>query len=422
MRRCIAFVLSLALLLSLGGCMYIEPGQYGTTPLPVTLQPTPTLTPEQTPQPSPTPNEDMELAGEVLLQTQSFSVQLLQNLIATNTAENSFFSPLSLGLTLGVLYKAASGETAEQLRGIAGYTAEPEDVLAAYSILGREVESYPKAYALLSEALGFCEDPSLMNEPTLVTTPVAFGEQEGMRAINQAAAAIDESFRVLVDSTAPVEQLYLLTGAAPTINFAVPFPSTERYDAIFESPVGTFPCTMLYTEQDLGYYEDENVQICTVPMEGGKTELFLLKPTAQGQTDFGELLGQYGTDWLSADDLKPYPVRLSIPAISLNEKSDLKSSLISLGLTLPFLQGQGDISALTAKPGYPLAVNRLYSLTKLTLTEMGVNAAGTPPTTAQFTANEAGADMTLDRPFLLAVRDTATGAPIVLGWVNTMEQ
>ncbi len=69
----------------------------------------------------------------------------------------------------------------------------------------------------------------------------------------------------------------------------------------------------------------------------------------------------------------------------------------------------------------PTPVNDLFSVASLTIAESGVN------TDAQ-AVYQAGADteesveITFDRPFLMAVTDTQTGALLAMGWVNTVNE
>lgn len=68
---------------------------------------------------------------------------------------------------------------------------------------------------------------------------------------------------------------------------------------------------------------------------------------------------------------------------------------------------------------FPLSLSGFYVLTELNISETGINHDGQPPQEANFNSSEAGADMLLDRPFLLALRSKSSGAPLLLAWINT---
>jgi len=350
-----------------------------------------------TPAAAPTAAEaDLDLMADVQLQVEDLSVRLLQNAMSEDTSGNTVFSPCGLGLSFAALYLGSAGETAEQLRSTAGFTAEAQDVLSALGPLQEQGDA--AALAVSQRYKAAPAFASAMQAVGIGLMSLPFGAPEALDALNAWAAARDETLSAAFTATMPSNALYMLLSAAPTLAFDRPFAAQEIYESLFESPDGLVPCRFLYTEDDLPYYEDERVQ----------------GPLA----DVLENIGQYAPQWLSGEELKSYPVRLSLPEVSIQGAFSLKEALLPLGLRLPFDQTAADFSPML-ETEMPFSVSEVYSLCRLQIGPAGVNLVGSVPDTADFAPGETGTDLVLDRPFLLAVRDAQSGWIELLAWINT---
>lgn len=357
----------------------------------------------------------LDLRADVQLQIEALTIRLLQNCMSADTSGSTLLDPCGIAMSIAALYLGSGGETAEQLRSAAGFTAEAQDVLDALDAL-TAAGSRP-SFLLSDRYAPSGAYASALSQAGISLTAVPFGTEEALRLLNERAALIDGSLPSF-SSTVPVDVLYVLTGCAPNGSFAAAFPSSERYEGLFESPDGLLPCDFLYTEAELPYYEDERVQIASLHMERGGKELLLILPTAATLTDTLENIGQYAPQWLSGEDLKPSTVRLSLPALSLHCAIPLRDALLSMGLSLPFDQTAADFSQML-ETQLPLSVSEIYSLCSLSVTETGLNDAKKAPTIAAFAQSETGTDLILDRPFLLALRSRESGLIELLAWINT---
>ncbi len=409
MRKLLSLLLIFTIL-ALSGCAKAPAAQPSFLPTEAPVE-----TPEGTPEPPSAEDADLDLRADLLVQAENLGLRLLQNGMQADTAGNTVLSPMGLTAAMAALYLGSAGETAEQLRAAAGFTAEPEDVLSAYAALDEGISAQLLLSSRYAAAEGFS---AALAAAGLPLSSAQFGADAGTAQLNQAAAAFGEPFADAFASTIPSDVLYILTGCRCALTFAVPFPALERYAGLFESPAGLIPCDFLYTEGDMPYYEDERVRICSLPLQDEGMELLLILPQGgETLTDTAELLGQYGGEWLSPEDLKAYPVRLSLPVLSIEQNASLRDDLLALGVTLPFDQLQADFSPML-EGDLPMSLTDVRSLAELSVSESGINVPAAAPAQAAFTPSEAGADFTLDRPFLLAVRDTGVGATRLLAWIN----
>ena len=84
---------------------------------------------------------DPTLVSDALMQTEEFSLQLMQNLRTAYTEGNTLFSPLAFNASMAALYAAAEGDTEEELRVLMGYQTEPADTVSTLTYLISTVDS-----------------------------------------------------------------------------------------------------------------------------------------------------------------------------------------------------------------------------------------------------------------------------------------
>ena len=132
--------------------------------------------PDESAEPAPTAETgsvDQALLSDVLMQTENFSVLLMQNLMNANTEQNSAFSPLALNAVMAALYAGAKGDTEEEMRLLMGYQTEPGDVVQAltYLISAQDSNAFTLGDSLhLSRRVGFVE-----NYIDQITAPLRIG-------------------------------------------------------------------------------------------------------------------------------------------------------------------------------------------------------------------------------------------------------
>ena len=132
--------------------------------------------PDESAEPVPTAETgsvDQALLSDVLMQTENFSVLLMQNLMNANTEQNSAFSPLALNAVMAALYAGAKGDTEEEMRLLMGYQTEPGDVVQAltYLISAQDSNAFTLGDSLhLSRRVGFVE-----NYIDQITAPLRIG-------------------------------------------------------------------------------------------------------------------------------------------------------------------------------------------------------------------------------------------------------
>lgn len=395
--------------------------------------PAQTEEPVETPVPSKQPEvmeepQDMSQVSDLLLQTESFSITLLQNLKTAFTEENTLFSPLALNTSIAALYAAAGGNTEEELRVMMGYTTEPEDTVATLATLLSSIDSdrFLLGNSLhLTKRVGFSED--YLNNVTSPLRISTYSQDYADVATFQSVNACAEVFTggkvsSVLQNTAAADTLYLLSAFSISGAFDLPFDPSKTTNGTFESPTGLTSARMMHGEFSLGYAEDEYMQMVSLPMDNGAMEIKLILPRENGADAFDEAMIQYADAWLAPESLSEQSVELTLPAFELTSSASYRELLSGMGLNNALRAQTVDLSGmLNPDLVLPTPINDIFSVGALTISENGINlrdAETAAPVVIE--PSEESIELVFDRPFLMAVTDTQTGALLAMGWVNTV--
>jgi serpin B len=118
--------------------------------------------------------------------------------------------------------------------------------------------------------------------------------------------------------------------------------------------------------------------------------------------------------WLAGDGFTDRPAALAMPRLSLSGRADLLGPLDALGLA----RGRASRGALAGLSPASLVIAQVLQRTELRLDEAGTEAAAaTAVTTIRSTASDF-VRITLDKPFLFALRDVESGLVLLAGYVG----
>jgi serpin B len=163
----------------------------------------------------------------------------------------------------------------------------------------------------------------------------------------------------------------------------------------------------------LGYAERPGLQVVELPYVGGELSMVVLLPEAGTFSDLAQ--------GLQADELnsllgstEPASVRLAMPKFDLDAGDPLKDALVALGVVDAFDQA-ADFSGMDGTR--ELFIDEVYHRAGVTVDETGTEATAAGAVVMQRKGPPVDHEVTVDRPFLLLIRDVETGAILFLGHV-----
>ena len=109
----------------------------------------------------------------------------------------------------------------------------------------------------------------------------------------------------------------------------------------------------------------------------------------------------------------------AIPRFACDHDIEMSGALKTLGMTKPFDAAEADLSALGSSGNGNIFISRVLHKAYIAVDEKGTKAGAA--TAVEINETAAAVDIysvTLDRPFIYAVTDNATGLPVFIGTVT----
>ena len=354
--------------------------------------------------------------------------ELFKSVISGNESNNVLISPLSVQLALSMTANGADGETkAEMERLLGGEISVDELNKYLYSYVNG-LPSGDKSKLKLANSVWFKNTDSLsVNEDFLKNAKSYYDayafkadfDQKTVKSINNwVDKNTDGMIDHIVDEISPNAVMYII--------------NTLIFDAEWDS---------IYHEYDVddGTFNSISGEIQTVSMMHSTENIYLESENATGfvkyykdcKYGFAALLPNKDIsiydyiDTLSAESLSEIlenaqdeAVTAAIPKFSYEYSLTMNDMLCELGMQSAFDVNKADFSKLATSSNGNICIGKVLHKTYISVNELGTKAGA-----ATIVEMDCGSSMppkktvTLDRPFLFMIIDTATNLPIFIGTV-----
>nr|CEL20056.1 Serine protease inhibitor (serpin family) [Kibdelosporangium sp. MJ126-NF4]CTQ97280.1 Serine protease inhibitor (serpin family) [Kibdelosporangium sp. MJ126-NF4] len=161
-------------------------------------------------------------------------------------------------------------------------------------------------------------------------------------------------------------------------------------------------------DAELGYAEGPGYQVVTLPYKGGRLAYSVIVPAS-----LDALRGKGVAQLLS--EVRPATVALAMPRFTTRSSMDLAETLAQAGMPKAFSKA-ADFGGIA--DDMPLRIASVQHKTFVQVDEEGTEAAAATGADMQATSAPMTQTVTVDRPFLFVITDTATGAPLFLGRIG----
>jgi serpin B len=367
----------------------------------------------------------------------AFGLTLLAELASNNPSGNLVMSPASIALALSMARAGALGRTAGEMDTVL-HSLGADDHAAWLAALDAALDTRTGTFSDLSGAphdvtLRIVNAPfaqrGLALEPAYLDDLAArFGA--GLRLVDYVTAS--EAARQLIngwvrDQTEQRIRELLAAGDVDSLTRLVlvnaiylkaawqhPFGERATQPAAFTLADGSVvQVPMMRGGGDLPYAVGDGWQAVELPYVGGKLAMLVIVPDdlAAFTSDldaqaFGEINGA----------LETRRVVLGLPKFSAESRAELGPALAALGMPTAFTAA-ADFSGITTEER--LLISAVIHQANIDVDEKGTEAAAATAVVMRATAAPGDSvTMTVDRPFLFALRDTETGAILFLGRIN----
>lgn len=355
---------------------------------------------------------------------------------ADSTAENTFISPLSVSMALGMTMNGTAGNTYSELQNALGFSdLSKEEINKGYKALQYELENaddkveFQIANSVWSKQ-GFEVNPAFINSVEnyfeAETASLDFADPKTIDIINSwVADKTNDRIQKIIQSISSDDVMFLIN--------AVYFNGPWRYEFdeentremdFYINDTDRVAVDMMSQVAEVGYLMNEDVEIIDLPYGDDTFSALFIKPGSEMST-VDELIetklsqGQLQS-WIS--ELNVEQVGYLIPKLKLEYKRQLVPDLFHLGINDLFTEGSADLTELFND------VNNLYVSSVLQKTFLKMNEEGTEAaavTAVTVTTESAGPSwptIIYDEPYLLLLREKSTGTILFIGKIGNPQE
>jgi serpin B len=383
--------------------------------------------------PALTPGESAELAAANV----QFALDAYRELAVEHPAQNLVWSPYSASVAMAMAYAGAGGRTASEMASVMHWTLPSRTLHAAFDALDHMLAARTRGAVALHLADSLWGLPSLhFQRPFLDTLARDYGTgvrltdfvgepERSRRRINEWVAdsthgTIDE----LLDSDEfPSDTAVVLVQAVSLrADWAMRFDTALTWEEPFFLLDGkpTKVATMHGWHLRAPRVSSDAFDAVELPYEGGRLVMDVVMPKSPLGAFESGLTGAKLDTVLGR--LREGPLRISIPRFRFSGGTlSLVDLLERLGMRQAFDANEADFSPMATIPRGRIYLSRVLQQGNVLVDEKGTEA--TAATTAVLGGTSAAPPsdddivLSIDHPFLFAVRDVPTGTILFMGRV-----
>lgn len=412
MKKYIAFLLLLAMALSIAGCAAADAASTdlmeGVKANPITAE------------------TDLNQNSAAVT---DFGIRLFQNTM--QEGENTLISPLSVIYALSMTANGADGETLAQMEEVLGLPVETlNEYLHAYMERLPEEDTYKLS---LANGIWFKDDPGFTVEQSFLQTNADYYgagiykapfDGSVVQEINDwVKENTDGMIEKILDEMGEDAVMYLVNALAFDAEWQSIYKENQIRDAVFTTESGEEQnIKLMYSEEDC-YLEDEKATGVIKYYDDGKYAFVALLPNE------GVSVAEYVSSLTGEhlNELLSNPQHIStftrIPKFETEYDKEMSDTLISMGMVDAFDADKADFSRLGKSVKGGISISRVIHKTTITVDEKGTEAGAATVievTEAAMAVQEEPKTVYLDRPFVYMLVDCETNLPFFIGTMMDM--
>lgn len=374
--------------------------------------------------------------GEATAAIRAFTADLYRGV--AQQSGNVVVAPFSAAAALGMALAGARGSTATEMARVL-HTADPAAIGAALTdLVDRQAALSPEDLdrrgnepPVLDVANAiWAQDGARWEDDFLATLASGFGaELQTADFSTDATGAADkinswvarltrDKITDIVDGLDPLTRMVLVNAAYFKAQWVSPF-TGRTAPALFTLADGSTVevDTMSGSLSRLGYARGEDWQAVRLPFVSDHLAMAVVLPDEQASLDDLEAVldGDRLGDLLSGFENRP-SIQLRMPRFRFRSRTALGDQLVALGMPTAFDGDRADFSGMTTEDR--LHIDAVLHEAYIAVDENGAEAAAATAVVMVTRAMvQQPLEVTVDRPFLFVIFDTANALPLFIGRV-----
>lgn len=185
------------------------------------------------------------------------------------------------------------------------------------------------------------------------------------------------------------------------------------------------PFHLMSQEMQRASVEKAGWRVLRLPYRNPRYAMDVIMPTERKVMETAPPLDRIDTLASAVENAEPRPTRVRLPRFEVAWEGGLIPSLKALGLTLPFQRDKADLSRMVEPEHPPAHVSAVRQMAKLQVFEEGTKAAAVTGISIVVTSAPIRppdfVEFTVDRPFLIVLRDLEQGTVLFIGRIAAPE-
>jgi serine protease inhibitor len=350
--------------------------------------------------------DNTEVSPAIVVADNAFGLSILRSLQSQHASSNIAISPLSLSLALQILYNGAAGDTQSAMT----------QTLQLGSLTKQQVND---ANAALQAAL-IGADPQVDQNYYGATIGDLAGAPDNVNAwvANETKGLIPH---ILGPKDYSTVTAVIANAAYFKGQWTATFDPNNTHSAPFTLSDGTSTSVrMMQQSGTFAYLRGLNFQMVRLPYGQGRMSMLILLPDPG--ISLGTFLASLTADGLdtSVGQMQDAYGSVALPKFTAQSNSELEPVLRALGMGVAFncpeVVGAGPLADFSAVTSERVCVTSVAHNAWVQVDEMGtVAAAATTVTVGTTSVPQQQFAMTMDHPFVYAIRDDDMGALLFVG-------
>jgi serpin B len=374
--------------------------------------------------------DNTAVSPAIVVADNTFGLSVLQTLQSQNSSTNVAISPLSLSLALQILYNGAAGDTLAAMTQTLqlGTLTQQQMNEANEALEAALIGADPQVELKIANSLWVHLDQTPVLPAFTQMDQNYYGAMMGdlAGAPDNVNAWVANETNGLILNILPRRDYSTVTAViANAVYFkgqwTATFDPNSTHSAPFTLSDGTStPAHMMQQSGTFAYLRGPDFQMVRLPYGQGRLSMLILLP------DPGSSLGSFlthltaaGLD-ISLGQMQDAYGSVALPKFAAHSNSDMGPALQALGMAVAFhcpeSGGAGPLADFSALASEQVCVSSVAHNAWVQVDEMGtVAAAATTITVVTTSVPQQQFAMTIDHPFLYAIRDDDTGALLFIG-------
>ncbi|XP_067253598.1 leukocyte elastase inhibitor-like isoform X6 [Chanodichthys erythropterus] len=362
-----------------------------------------------------------------------FSLNLFKKISGGNASGNVFYSPVSISSALAMVSLGARGNTAAQMFKVPGPKTE-DQIHSSFNKFMSEMNKPGVPYVLnvANRLYGeqsyqfvekFLNDAKRYYEAGLEKVDFKTKSEAARVTINKwVEKKTQGEIKDLVPQGAvnAMTRLVLVNAIYFKGNWEKKFPKEATRDAQFKiNQNRTKPVKMMHQKDQfpLAFIPEMNCQVLELPYVGKNLSMLIILPNEMEDDTTGlqklekALTYEKLMEWTKPSNMRQQEVRVSLPRFKMEEKYDMKSLLISMGMEDVFDTQKVNLSGMSSNND--LVLTKVIHKAFVEVNEEGTEAAAA--TGAIVAVRSLGPMFNADHPFLFFIRHNPSNAILFYG-------